>query len=83
MEDFRKDISELIKLKFDLELALDNNDFEMARTIYEKIKVLYKLITGEEFEKGIPDENKSQIESLTNINRLPNDVKFDDLEIDM
>lgn len=83
MEEFRKDISELIKLKFDFEFALDNNDLDMAGEILEKIKKIYKTITGEEFEKGISDKNILQIKSLTNIDGSQNNVKFEDLELEM
>lgn len=83
MEGFRKDISELIKLKFDFEFALDNNDLDMAGEILEKIKKIYKTITGEEFEKGISDKNILQIKSLTNIDGSQNNVKFEDLELEI
>lgn len=62
MAESKKDISDLIKLKYDLDIALENNDIENAHRIFEQFKKVYETVTGRSFveESFIQDAIKAK-----------------------
>ena len=81
MDGYKNDIGELIKLKYDFELALDNNDLDKAKDLFEKFRSLYTKITGKEFDDNFTIDISTQ--NLTNIVSMQEGKNIDDLEIDM
>ena len=81
MDGYKNDIGELIKLKYDFELALDNNDLDKAKDLFEKFRSLYTKITGKEFDDNFTIDISTQ--NPTNIVSMQEGKNIDDLEIDM
>ena len=81
MDGYKNDIGELIKLKYDFELALDNNDLDKAKDLFEKFRSLYTKITGKEFDDNFTIDISTQ--NLTNIVSMQEGKNIDDLEIYM
>lgn len=79
MEDSRQELQELILLKAKLETALDDDDTEEVKRIYDEFRNLYKKITGKNFEDGLSDDRLTQIESVIN-GTVRTGKRFDDTE---
>ena len=80
MSDFRNDISALIQLKYDLEMAFETNDTDRVSEILEKFKGLYESLTGKSFEEGFTDKNNTKINSISNIEYSKDNTKSEELE---
>ena len=80
MSDFRNDISVLIQLKYDLEMAFETNDTDRVSEILEKFKGLYESLTGKSFEEGFTGKNNTKINSISNIEYSKDNTKSEELE---
>lgn len=64
MDDSRQDLQELIVLKSNLEIALEKDDKDEIKKLYNRFKSLYEKITCKKFEDNIEPEKLAQIESV-------------------
>ena len=80
MSDFRNDISALIQLKYDLEMAFETNDTDRVSEILEKFKGLYESLTGKSFEEGFTGKNNTKIKSISNIEYSKDNIESEELE---